>query len=286
MASSKQKGNIAPFLLFLSLVLFIAVLVVCAIYMFPDGIKSGKYTNPNVASKIVQGSVFDKNGKALSIEIPVYDNDGNVVEYKRNYPATFHACHVLNEVVIALSPYLNPRPGYNEAVTYGDDVYLTLDLDVQYVLDLATQMLYSENKCSSVVAYIADANTGEMLAISNYPFYNLNSNTAIGQNKALVSSINVNGLSVKTKIIDRIVDHGSNTIYSSKSNQTKDFGLSKDIDSTVSLLNDNSSIYEYLPNSVNPKYVVFIGATDLKTKVNKSEIINLVIDGLSAQSKI
>lgn len=286
MASSKQKGNIAPFLLFVSLVFFAIILVLGAVYMFPDGIKSGKYVNPNVATRVLQGSVFDRNGRTLSAEIANFDNGGKIVSFTRTYPSTFHACHLVNEAVVCLAPYINPRPGFDEAITYGSNVYLTIDLDIQYVLDLATQMVYTEYDCSNSIGFIADAKTGEILAISNYPFFNLNEITSIGINKALVSSINVNGQYLKTSVVSKIVDHNNSTVYSNSPGNDTNFGFTTDLENTRALINSGNVVYKLIPNESDPQYVLFVGAFDCSQNINKTEIVDLITNGLSAQKKI
>lgn len=275
MTSSKQKGNIAPFLLVLTVLILAGLIGIGILYMLPDGIKSGRYNNPNIASTIIQGSIYDRNGRALSMQIP--ENDA----YRRTYPCSFHASQLIHEAETVLANYINPRPGFNEAVTYGKDVYLTIDFDIQYVLDIATQMIFTQQKCNSAVGLIADAVTGEVLAVSTYPYYDLNSTKNVGKNKALLSSLKIGENSVNTSVISKITDSDGNTIY--QNDHYTSFGFTTDVDSTLTLLDAENALYKVVPSLENPKYVIFIGAQNPQIPETDSEIINLIIDGLSNQ---
>lgn len=56
----------------------------------------------------------------------------------------------------------------------GNDVYLTLDTDVQTELDLQMSKMVGELKPEKATCGIMDAKTGKLLAISNYPSFNPN----------------------------------------------------------------------------------------------------------------
>lgn len=282
MSSSRQKGNIAPFLLLISLVLFSVVIALLISYMLPHGIESGKYSNPVVATKVIPGTVYDRNGRALSVPVPVYDSTGNASKYSRTYPASFHACHLIQETEKLFSSYLKPIPGYNEQTTYGNDVYLTIDLDIQYVLDLAAQMVYNDQKCQSVVGFIADAQNGEILAMTNYPFFDLNNTVnSVIQNKALVSFLEIGTKKIPTKVISKIEDSKQNVLYSSVNGEYQTFGFTSDLDSTLNLIKSSGSVYKVIPSESNPKFVLFIGAQGSKNPNVKTEIVNQIVDALS-----
>ncbi len=116
-------------------------------------------------------------------------------KYGREYPYTFHACQTigfvgydnngLEGIENTLNEELYPGPSLNENITFGNDVYLTLDMNIQYLCDLQVQRVYEEFKPQSAFALVMDAKTGEILAISNYPWYDLNdiNNSNITQRK-------------------------------------------------------------------------------------------------------
>lgn len=102
----------------------------------------------------------------------------------RSYASLFHACQLIGfmnrEGVGAegleyrFDDILSPYPGLGEDVTYGADIALTLDMDIQYLVDVQVQNIAYENNPDYIMALVADARTGEILAMSSYPWYDLN----------------------------------------------------------------------------------------------------------------
>lgn len=100
----------------------------------------------------------------------------------RVYPASFHAAHLIGFVntesqgleglEYQCDDILSPYPRLNEDITYGDDITLTLDLDIQYLLDVQVQKIIEEHNPDYCMAIILDAKTGEILATTSYPWYN------------------------------------------------------------------------------------------------------------------
>ena len=62
MGSSTSKGNISTFMLVVSLLAILVIAVVITELMLTDGVRAGRYNNPNVASKVVRGTIYDRNG--------------------------------------------------------------------------------------------------------------------------------------------------------------------------------------------------------------------------------
>ncbi len=103
----------------------------------------------------------------------------------RDYPASFHASQTIgftnidNEgsegVELSQEAFLNPYPliGTDE-VTYGEDITLTLDIDIQYLLDVQMQNIADEHDPDYGVAIVLDAQNGDILGMSSYPWYNPN----------------------------------------------------------------------------------------------------------------
>lgn len=103
----------------------------------------------------------------------------------RDYPASFHASQTIgftnidNEgsegVELTQETFLNPYPtiGTDES-TYGEDIQLTLDIDIQYLLDVQMQNIADEHNPDYGVAIVLDAQNGDILGMSSYPWYDPN----------------------------------------------------------------------------------------------------------------
>ncbi len=112
---------------------------------------------------------------------------GLVIEkrYGRQYPQVHHAASLVgfanreNEGMEGLELFyedrLNPIPGINEKVTYGDDIYLTLDMNLQYIVDDAVLHMVQDHAAQSGTAILLDAHSGAILAASSYPWFDPNS---------------------------------------------------------------------------------------------------------------
>lgn len=109
-------------------------------------------------------------------------------KYGRDYPYTFHAAQTIGFVGYdnngleglehTLNDILYPGPQLNESITYGEDVYLTLDMNIQYLCDLEVQRVNEEFSPETAIAIVMDAKNGEILALSSYPWYDLNNFSA------------------------------------------------------------------------------------------------------------
>lgn len=68
----------------------------------------------------------------------------------------------------------------NHAQTYvevenGSDLYLTIDVNIQNIIEKYTKKAVDEDKCSSASSIIMSPSTGEILGMATYPNYDLNS---------------------------------------------------------------------------------------------------------------
>jgi cell division protein FtsI (penicillin-binding protein 3) len=105
-------------------------------------------------------------------------------KHGRDYPYSFHGSQTIGFVgndnngleglEYSLNSTLYPGPSLNEAISYGDDVYLTLDMNIQYLCDLEVQRVNTEFSPESIVAIVMDAKNGEILALSSYPWFDSN----------------------------------------------------------------------------------------------------------------
>ncbi len=74
----------------------------------------------------------------------------------------------------AFDRILSPKPEAGVPITYGDDVYLTIDIDLQQELERQASKTFTENNPDFLIAIIMDAKTGEILASTSYPTYDPN----------------------------------------------------------------------------------------------------------------
>ncbi len=79
-----------------------------------------------------------------------------------------------NEINFAYSNYVDAVDGYN--------IVTTLDVSIQSMLEKYLKMAYDETKpTGSVTGIICDVSTGEVLAMANYPNYDLNNYSVLTQ---------------------------------------------------------------------------------------------------------
>ena len=360
MGSSTSKGNISVFLLVIALLVITVLIVILAELMISDGVRSGKYSNPNVATHVVRGTIYDRNGRALALEVtqttvlvkrnsqnietiaqilaiatdstpggilhaiessnednvPVVSNlDSDTVarivsemekngvasdwvsfrkDYVRTYPATYHAAQLLYETEKVFDEVLSPNPGFDELTTYGYDVYLTVDLDIHYVLDQAIQQVFEIQSPEYSVGLIIDINTGEVLAATTYPFFDLNEASSVPEaqktSKALISSIIRPNLRIsEVKTVLGVQMHGRNGAsvgYETNGDYTKDLEA---ISEKLRIPDGNSSLVSIIPEE-EPKYIIFIGSVNPKFYDSVPYILDsaltLIEQGLAAQNKI
>lgn len=108
---------------------------------------------------------------------------GAVIEkrYGRVYPQSYHASTIVgftNSENVGLegleyshNKTLLPYPGLGETITYGNDIHLTLDMNIQYMLDFNIRDMVKEHNVQSAVGLILDAKTGAIIASTTYPWY-------------------------------------------------------------------------------------------------------------------
>ncbi len=221
--------------------------------------KGKVYQNPQVASRVVRGTIYDREGRILAIERPYYNcalllkevkelqsvatalgqilslSPNSIVEgasknttyylvksklsptevaqveslklkgvilekeYGRFYPQHYHAANLLGftnrenvgleGLELSLNSLLLPHPRLGEEVTMGSDLYLTIDLDLQYLLDQQAVEIDALHHPDEISAIIMEAKTGAILALTNFPWYDpnqfANSTPAMRQNRVV-----------------------------------------------------------------------------------------------------
>ena len=346
-------------LLVITLIALILSLGILAELMVSSRVRAGKYVNPYVAGQVIRGTIYDRNGRALALEVPQQNvyvrtpvEDENLIsqilsihigktpgeilaflrnhpegtfqvakdipasdaanlaadleksgvpsgmvsvtkEYARTYPAAFHAAQLIEETEQAFDHVLSPIPGFNQTTTYGSDVYLTIDLDIQYLLDLALQQIYEVQSPEYCVAFIADARTSEVLAATTYPFYDLNDSSTIPAqqkiSRALLSSLSrpdIRLLNIRPVL--KVTGHDSSATvdsYQMDRNFTSDLDIVRD---KMTNADGRTAIVAAIPET-EKKYVVFIASVNPKYHQNSyvmDAAIRSIETGLSAQSKI
>ena len=359
MGSSTSKGNISTLLLVITLLALIVSLGILAELMVSDRVRAGKYVNPYVAGQVIRGTIYDRNGRALALEVPQQNvlvktpvDDENLIsqilsihigktpgeilailrnhpdetfviakdipasdaaqlsadldkasipsaevsvvkEHARTFPAAFHAAQLIEETEQAFDHVLSPIPGFNQTTTYGSDVYLTIDLDIQYLLDLALQQVYEVQSPEYCVAFIADATTSEILAATTYPFYDLNDSSTISAqqkiSRALLSSLSSSDIRLlNIRPVLRVTEH--DTVIPVDSYQM-DRSYTFDLDIIRERMNKadgRTAIVKAIPEK-EKKYVIFIASVNPKFHQNSyvmDAAIKSIETGLSAQSKI
>lgn len=342
----------------IALIALLLLVGIIAELMATNGVRNGRYNNPNVASQVIRGTIYDRSGRILAMEIPSLNlyvktdtehadliaqivsvhlnttpnkvlqdisnatddevlvakaltddvvarlnsdlaanglgSDAYVVKkYERTYPAAFHAAQLIQETENVFDSVLYPAPGYDQHITYGNDVHLTIDLDIQYLLDLAVQQAYEVQVPDYCSAFVVDIKTGQMLASTTYPFYDLNESTGIPEtqkiNRTLVSSIVRPDLRISSiQVVDKVTEHNSDQEVTGYAQSGT---YSVDVDSTWSLVNHPdgyTSVVTKIPEE-NPRYIVYIGTVNPKY-YQVSSVLDYCIDilesGLAAQSKL
>ncbi len=120
---------------------------------------------------------IQKDGRLTGINL--------IPEFGRNYPEQKLACHVLGYVGVdnfgldgieytfnnVLSP---PAVGQDLNEVFGNQVFLTLDINIQYIIEKIAEEAYEKNKADSVYILVMDARNGEILGYCAIPGFDPN----------------------------------------------------------------------------------------------------------------
>lgn len=160
-------------------------------------------------------------------------------EYKRVYPNGSLCCHVLGFTDIdqngiagieySLNHVLTGRKGYRliekdahqrqfsiinqETVfpRYGNSIYLTIDSEIQSIVEEEIENVCVQNRADSVTAIVMETSTGDILAMANYPWFDPNcvqdSEDSERRNRAITDSFEPGSL-IKPIIVCGALDSG------------------------------------------------------------------------------
>ena len=262
MSISRRNNNFSRFLFTVTVLAMIGVLVVGADAILNLRIKSGKYVNPSVASRVFAGTVYDRNKRPLSMSVPVYDEDANIVSVERAYPFNTLSAGLIREVEEKLSSMISPLPGFGETITHGYNVVLTVDMDIQYILDRVVKTVYFAQKPEFVTAFILDGTTGEVLAASDYDGTD-NSSVC----RSLLTEVEINGKMFRPVFIRGIEDYTGEPVSNSENPDPVKLGFTVDVASTLAMTDNDYpySVREMLTEN-NSSYYAFIGSWEPENK--------------------
>ncbi len=102
----------------------------------------------------------------------------------RFYPSGFHGAQIIGftdvdgngieGIEMAFDSILKAYPTVGRETSVGNDVYLTIDMQLQYLCDSVIQTMCEEHDPDYAVLILQDARTGEILSSVSYPWYNPN----------------------------------------------------------------------------------------------------------------
>ena len=206
--------------------------------------------------------------------------------YIRTYPAQFHASQLISLIENYYEELLFPQAEYDTNVTYGKDLVLTLDLDVQYLLDLAVQNIYQLQSPEFVIAQLVDVSSQQIVAASYYPFWDLNQGSNETTHSTLLGSFSYNEISVENlQVIKEVLNHNTSTSFETELDASALYTSNKNILALKQKVNGTTSTIAMLGD----KYLVFIASSEAKYYTNSSvldDALKALIEGLTSQNKL
>ncbi len=246
--------------------------------MTPDEVLS-KLKQTDESLILLKENLTEETIQNLNNDIEENDFESYVYikkSYTRTYPAKFHASQLINLIENIYEDELFPQAEFNTKTTYGQDLVLTIDLDVQYLLDLAVQNIYQLQSPEFVVGELIDLSSNEVLAVSYYPFSDLNETSNEKPHATLIGSFSYEGTKVSNVQVLAGVDN------------SKLYTTNKSILSLTESLDGTTSTIALIGNE-SPQYLLFLGSYGAKYYTNSSvldDAIEAFIDGLNSQNKL
>lgn len=125
-----------------------------------------------------------------SIRIRSLISDGKIPgislepEYGRNYPEQNLTSHLtgfagidntgLDGIELTYNDILSPESDSNDGIKYGNQIFLTIDLNIQYFSRKLAEKAYLEHDADSVMILVMDAGNGDFLSWISIPDYDPN----------------------------------------------------------------------------------------------------------------
>ena len=228
----------------------------------------------NLTEENVQNLTEDLSENALESFVYIKKS------YTRTYPTQFHASQLINLLENTYQEELFPQAEYNTNITYGQDLVLTIDLDVQYLLDLAVQNIYQLQSPEFVVGQLVDLSNNQILAVSYYPFTDLNEDNQEKAQATLIGSFSYEETQVENVQVLAGVDNSK--LYTTNKSI---LSLAENLNgttSTIALLGTNDQTEK-------PKYLLFLGSYEAKYYTNSTvldDAVKALEEGLSSQNKL
>ena len=253
--------------------------------MTPDEVLS-KLEQTDESLILLKENLTEETIQNLNNDIEENDLESYVYikkSYTRTYPAKFHASQLINLIENIYEDELFPQAEFNTKTTYGQDLVLTIDLDVQYLLDLAVQNIYQLQSPEFVVGELIDLSSNEVLAVSYYPFSDLNENSSQKAQATLIGSFSYDGAKVSNVQVLAGVDNSK--LYTTNKSI---LSLTENLDgttSTIALIGASNAD----STAESPRYLLFLGSYGAKYYTNSSvldDAIEALIDGLNSQNKL
>jgi len=105
-------------------------------------------------------------------------------EYGRNYPEQNLTSHLsgftgidntgLDGIELSFNEILAPKANSDDEIIYGNQLFLTIDLNIQYFSRKLAEKAYTEYDADSVMILVMDAKNGDFLSWVSLPDYNPN----------------------------------------------------------------------------------------------------------------
>ncbi len=263
----------------------------------------------NTNNYILLSEDFDASGIIPLREELAQNNLSNGVIFeksrKRVYPFGAYAADIIREAESVLSDYIKPVPLYNTDITYGADIYLSVDIDVQYLLETALRKAMNSLSSAFSSGAIVEANTGKIRAAatlgSDSSTLENNSSTLGNDSSAkdglngksdIKSAITSSVASRETHIIDRIFDKNTNESLSISLKTAEQAGFKTDDEETMKLYTTpETGLLASVPSLESPTYYILLGIDLTNSPVkNGSSVLYTAAEeiqaGLYAQGKL
>ncbi len=109
-------------------------------------------------------------------------------EYGRNYPEKQLAAHItgftgidnigLDGLELTYNDILSPKPPGEKGIIYGNQLFLTIDITVQYITEKLAREAFRKYNADSVIILVMDAKSGEFLSYTSIPEFDPNNFTS------------------------------------------------------------------------------------------------------------